>query len=256
MSALLKATNLSCGYSPRVVIEGVNIELQPGKIIALLGPNGSGKSTLLKTLCKTISPISGEIKLMGDRIDQLSYAEIGKRLAFVPQEEAPTFAFTVRQVVMMGRLPHSSGYFDTEQDSEATEKALVIADCKDLADRPITELSGGERQRALIARALAQEAKILLLDEPTSHLDVGHQVALVKILNGLIAEGYAVIAAVHDLNLAAAMAEDSMLLSEGKVVLKGRTSDLLTSPEVERAYRTEFEQLKVASGGVRLLPKY
>lgn len=248
---LVRCEGLKCGYPGRVVLEGVGFELAAGTVTVLLGPNGSGKSTLLKTLSKTLAPLAGTLTVCGDALHSLSFRELARRVAYVPQEEYPAFPFTVREIVLMGRLPYSDGLFETEEDHRAAEDAMRAADCLALADRPVTELSGGERQRGLIARALAQQAPALLLDEPTSHLDVGHQVEIVRLLRRLAEEGYGVLAALHDLNLAAALADRAILLANGRVGLEGPCAEVLASPQVDAVYGVRFRR-----EGMWMAPEY
>lgn len=243
-SLLASCRDLACGYPGRIVLEGVNLELRPGAKIALLGPNGSGKSTLLKTLCGAIPILKGAVDLSGTSVSGLSSSEIAKRASYVPQEEAPPFRFSVRQVVVMGRLPHSTGLFDTAEDLAVAEEAMRLADCLSLADRPITEISGGEKQRVLVARALAQQAPVMLLDEPTSHLDVAHQMALSKLIRDLSAKGFAILAAVHDLNLASEFAEEAILLNGGRVSLQEPIREALRDPRLDEAYGVAFRRIE------------
>ncbi len=230
------------------------LELEPGSIYALLGPNGSGKSTLLKTLCRTIPTLGGTILFGAHALERLSERDLAKRVAYVPQEELPHFGFTVRQVVTMGRMPHNASLWDSAPDTEAATSAMRDADCLYLEDRPVTEISGGERQRAYIARALAQAAPILLLDEPTAHLDVAHQVTTVTLLKRLADQGYAVMAAVHDLNVASSFAKNAILLNEGRVSMLSPISDVLESGLLDEAYGIEFERLRDARGMLRVFP--
>jgi len=222
------------------VLEGIDLRVEFGEKVVLLGPNGSGKSTLLRTLSGLIKPLSGEVLIGGDSLVKLSVAEIARRVAVVPQEELPRFSFSVRETVTMGRLARSNGLFDTPEDREIATRAMETADCLSLQDRPVTELSGGERQRVLIARALAQETTLLLLDEPTSHLDPGHQIAAIEIVRSLSAKGIATIAAVHDLNLASSLAERAILLEKGKIGLDAPIEEVLNSPILDRVYGVNF----------------
>lgn len=252
---LLRCEALSCGYPRRSVLTDVSFGLSRGVVTVLLGPNGSGKSTLLKTLSKTLAPLGGTVWVGGTDLEALSFPELARQVAYVPQEEHPVYPFTVREVVLMGRLPHGQGLFESERDQEVATEAMAAADCLSFADRPVTELSGGERQRALIARALAQQAPTLLLDEPTSHLDVGHQVEIVQRLRGWAAQGYGVLAAVHDLNLAAALADRAVLLDNGGVGLEGPCDEVLASPRVDAVYGVAFNRMDTAEGR-RMFPTF
>jgi iron complex transport system ATP-binding protein len=206
----------------------------------------------MKTVAGAIAPLSGQVRLMGDDVQSLSKKETAKRLGYVPQLESPAFDFRVRDVVLMGRFPHSDSLFESRDDVLAAEEAMRRADCDKLADRPMSELSGGEGQRVRIARALAQEAPILLMDEPTTHLDVRHQIDIGLLVRRFAAEGLAVLVAVHDLNWAAAFATRVVVLSEGRIVLDGPVEDSLESPIIDRAFGVEFRRIR--EGGVRLLP--
>lgn len=253
--ALLRCEGLRCGYPQRTVLTGVGFSLTRGTVTALLGPNGSGKSTLLKTLSKTLAPLAGTVWVGGTPLDDLSFPELARRVAYVPQDEHPVYPFTVREIVLMGRLPYGQGLFEDENDHAIATEAMAAADCLALADRPVTELSGGERQRTLIARALAQKAPTLLLDEPTSHLDVGHQVEIVRRLRNWAAEGYGVLAAVHDLNLAAALADRAVLLRDGAVGLEGTCDEVLSSPLVDEVYGVAFQRMDTRDGR-RMFPTF
>lgn len=236
---------LAGGYFDRQIVHPLSFELHPGDGLALLGPNGSGKTTLLKTLIGILAPLAGKVEL-GDMV----YASPAKqpphdwvkRIAFVPQEESVAFPFTVRQIVMMGRLPHSPGFQDTVEDREIVEAAMVRSDCAAYADRSITELSGGEKQRAYIARALAQLGGpgVLLMDEPSTHLDFKHQAMLVRLLRELRDNGMIVIAAWHDLQLSAASCTKALLLGDGQVRYQGPIDEFMDPDRLAEAFETEF----------------
>lgn len=247
------ARDLSCGYHRKVIVHPQNFSLNPGDALALLGPNGSGKSTLLKTLTGLLTPVGGSVVLSGSS-GAAEYAAKAKtppppwprHVAFVPQEEAVSFPFSVRQVVMMGRLPHSPGFSDSREDHEIVNRAMARADCLAYADRPVTELSGGEKQRAYIARALAQLSgsdgpKVLLLDEPSTHLDFKHQAMLVRLIRDAREEGMIVVAAWHDLYLSASSCNQALLLVEGQTRYQGPTEELMSPDLLAAAFDAEFE---------------
>ncbi|GIK31552.1 MAG: iron ABC transporter ATP-binding protein [Armatimonadota bacterium] len=246
---------LACGYDPIQVLSHVDFSLEPGQAVALLGPNGCGKSTLLKTLSKSLRPMGGQVLIQGDRLDALSFPELAQRIAYVPQEEPSEFRFSVQQIVLMGRLADSHSFFDSREDLRIAEEAMKLCDCFHLKDRPITQVSAGEKQRALIARALAQQAEILLLDEPTAHLDVGHQIAIARLLSSLCAKGHAVLAALHDLNLGAAFADRAILLGAGTIAAAASYGEVLESPVLDKVYGVTFERIKDSGGRLRVLPK-
>lgn len=251
---VLEAHGLVAGYAGRTVLHGIDFTLNPGERVVLLGPNGSGKSTLLKALSKGLPLMAGAVRLQGEPIQPMRHVEIARRLAFVPQEETARFPFMVREVVTMGRLARSNGLLDTPEDRSISAKAMERADCAQFADRPYTELSGGERQRVLIARALAQETKVVLLDEPTSHLDPAHQVAVAELVGSLAGEGVATIAAVHDLNLASKMASRAILMHDGRIVLDGPVEDVLRSLALDEVYGIPFARVEAPGGRLALLP--
>jgi iron complex transport system ATP-binding protein len=187
-------------------------------------------------------------------LDRLSLEDLACRIAYVPQEELPSFRFTLRQVVVMGRMPYSRGFWDSPEDLAAADEAMRRADCLDLADRSITEVSAGERQRALLARAIAQDAPAMLMDEPTAHLDVGHQLAAGELMRALADSGKAVLVAVHDLNLASASADEGILLDRGTIGFHGPMEDLLEGPHLDAVYGVQFERVRDRVGKLRVLP--
>lgn len=251
---LLEAIGLTCGHGAPT-LRDVGLRIEAGETVALLGPNGSGKSTLLKTFAGLLRPLGGEVRIGGDDLSGLKPREVARRIASVPQDEAAPFAFTVRQIVTMGRLARSYGLLDTSEDAEAAEAAMLRADCASLADRPAGETSGGERQRALIARALAQDAPLLLMDEPTAHLDAPHQAWIVRLVRELSNEGRAIVVALHDLNLAAAMADRAVLLAEGRVAMDAPTETVLASDRLDAAFKTTFDRLRTQDGRPVVVPR-
>jgi iron complex transport system ATP-binding protein len=253
MSAL-ECRDLVCGYLGRTVLEKVDLSFAAGESVALLGVNGSGKSTLLQTLSRLIQPLSGSVSVGGENIRALSFAQLAKKISSVPQEEAATFPFLVREVVTMGRVSYGTGIFDTPEDRAHAENAMKIAGCDDLSERPITQLSGGERQRVWIARAIAQDTPVVLMDEPTSHLDVSHQLATASLARKLAAEGRCVVCAVHDLNLVAAIADRAILIDKGAVRLDGPVAKVLSSQFLDESYGVRFERVQTASGRLMLTP--
>lgn len=252
---MLQLTDVSCGYRGRAVLSGVNLHVRSGEVLALLGPNGAGKSTLLKAMIRSASQTSGSIAINGKRLDSLSDLELAREVAFVPQEEHFAFPFTARQVVLMGRLPHSEAYFDTKSDLQAAEDAMARADALAFADRPVTELSGGERQRVLIARSLAQNPNVLLLDEPTSHLDVGHQMSVATVLREFASGERCGVVASHDLNWTVDLADNVAIIGQDGVLAHGPTAEVLNSNALEKAYGVEFLRYTDPQGRLRLYPE-
>lgn len=252
MSVPLEAKGLRVGYGAKVVVDAFDLELNPGEAIALLGPNGGGKSTLLKTLAGLHPALGGSVFLAGKDLGSLGAREIAREIGFVPQEESWRFEFTVEEVVAMGRLPISNGFFDTAEDHEEAKAAMDRAGCLALRHRPVTELSGGERQRVMIARALAQHTPIIFLDEPTAHLDPQYQVGAASLVRQLVAEGKSIILAIHDLPIAATMADRAVLVSGGRATPPRKTIELLESEELDSAYQTRFRRIQTDEGLVVL----
>jgi iron complex transport system ATP-binding protein len=251
----IECRDLVCGYPERRVLENLDLKLLPGTVTALLGPNGSGKSTLLRTIAGLIPALSGEVLVAGRSVARMTVAERARQIAMVPQEEAVPYRFLVRDVVTMGRIPHSTGFFDTEEDRAVAADAMRQADCLELSSRPITELSGGEKQRVLLARAIAQSADVLLLDEPTSHLDVAHQLTALELVRKLAGAGRTVVAAIHDLNLASAIADRGVLLSEARVVREGPIREILESKDLDQVFAASFERVTISDGRLCVLPR-
>lgn len=252
-TSILSTANLVCGYPGRAVLENISLDFKKGTATAILGPNGSGKSTLIKTLSGELQPLSGQIKLGGEILTSLSIRDVAKRIAVVPQQEHIPFRFTAQEIVMMGRYIHSEGVFDSTEDLQLVEQAMRFTDCLSFADRPINELSGGERQRVLLARALAQDTEIVILDEPTTHLDITHQLDLCRLIMSILEDGKTVIAAMHDLNLIGSFAEQSVLLGDKGVLIASRSEEVLESNELDRAYGVIFRRID-DSGRILILP--
>jgi iron complex transport system ATP-binding protein len=236
MTALLEGRSLTFAYDDRQVLSGVDFTLEKGELVALVGPNGAGKSTLLHVLLGVLDA-TGTVLLSGRPLRDLPRSEIARHVAFVPQEARSDFAFTVRELVAMGRTPHL-GRFQPErrEDGRAIEHALSVTETLPFADRLVSELSGGERQRVHMARAIAQETEVLLLDEPTSSLDVAHQLEVMALLAGLVGGGKAAAVALHDLSLAARFATRVVLLARGRVVASGRPEDVITEEALSRHF--------------------
>jgi len=238
------------GSDSRTVLSGVDLQLRAGELVALLGTNGSGKTTLLRLIAGTLRAQGGSIELFGRPLGDFSRAALARRVAVLPQSLELPEGFRVAELVEMGRAPHAQRRFGpSPADAAAVERALVDADALDLADRHAEELSGGERQRVLVAMALAQEPELLLLDEPTLHLDLAHQVALLNAIDRLrLRRGLAVLAVLHDLNLAVAFAPRIALLSAGIVLTDGPPGEVLTTERVREAFGVPVEDAYTARG--------
>jgi len=228
------------GYDERPVLRGVSFALAPGEFLGVIGPNGSGKSTLIKALTGLLPLRDGDVRLAGTPVAAYPPRELARRVAVVPQSSHPAFAFTVREVVEMGRHPYLGRFaVPGVEDREAVEEALALTDLLELRHRPVDQLSGGEFQRVTIARALAQRPRVLLLDEPTAHLDIGHQLAIFDLLARLHVErDLAVLCVSHDLNLAAEYCRRLLLLSTGTVYAEGSPTAVITQDNLLGVYGT------------------
>ena len=250
-SNALSTDQLHCGYPERPVLNRLTLSFEKGTATAVLGPNGSGKSTFLKTLYGELPALSGTIEIEGKRIQNLSVREIAMAISVVPQQEHIPFRFTSREIVTMGRYVRSDGVFDSSEDRVAVETAMKFTDSLELADRPVNELSGGERQRVLLARALAQDTNIVILDEPTTHLDITHQLDLCRLVREMVNQGKTVIAAMHDLNLVGHFAERAILFGKGGLVAADETEKLMESDALDEVYQVRFTKIK--DGGKTLV---
>jgi iron complex transport system ATP-binding protein len=252
MAEHLSVAGLRASYHGREVLHDVAFALTHGESVALLGPNGSGKSTLLKALTKTLTYL-GSVNIDGRSLADMSYGDLAARIAFVPQDESPAFPFSVRDVIGLARIAKPGGG-RSDQDRRAVDRAAELASCEALLDRKVTELSGGEHQRVLVARAIAQETACILLDEPTSHLDVRHQIEIAELLRSLVADGKTVLIAIHDLNLAAKVCERGILLDRGRIVMDSSIGDVLGSEVLDRVYGVDFERI-IRDDEVLLIPR-
>jgi len=218
-------------------LEDASLSVDAGEFLALVGPNGAGKTTLLRTVNGLLAPTRGAVAVDGRDVTALSAKELGRLVATVPQETSLGFEFAVGDLVRMGRTPHRSRFSTaTPDDRAAVEAALARTDTARFADQPVGNVSGGERQRVLLARALAQETPVLALDEPTASLDINHQVRTLSLARDLAAEGKTVIAAIHDLGLAARFCDAVALLDDGRVRAVGDPASVLTSGTLEATF--------------------
>jgi iron complex transport system ATP-binding protein len=226
----LRADQVSLGYGDRVVVDGLDLDVVAGTVTAVIGPNGCGKSTLLRALGRLLRPGSGQVLLDGRRIDRMATREVATVLGILPQAPSAPEGLTVADLVARGRHPHQAWYRQWSGDDEAAvHQALVWTGMLDLAERPVDELSGGQRQRAWISMALAQGTDLLLLDEPTTFLDLAHQVDVLDLVHRLHAEaGRTVVMVLHDLNLAARYADRLVAMRDGRIVASGPPHEVIT----------------------------
>jgi len=234
----LTVDRITCGYGARPVLTDFSLAVQRGEFVAVVGPNGSGKSTLVRAISRSLRPTAGAVALGNQDIYRMRSKELARQVAVVGQESTVEFDFTVQEVVAMGRLPHLLPLRgESVRDREVITSAMAQTDTLHLRDRLITGLSGGERQRVIVARALAQEPRLLLLDEPTAHLDIAHQVELLDLTRRLNRDqGLTVIAVLHDLNLAAQYASRLIMVKEGRVFADGLPGGVVTEANVTEVY--------------------
>ncbi len=252
---MLDVKNISVSFSDRKVIDGVSLVANSGEIVALLGPNGAGKTTLIRSLNGTVPIHSGEIVLDGVPLQKLSRREIAKNISVVAQENETKFPITVMEFVLAGRFARGAAFgWETAEDVEAAGRALNQCDLGDFGGRIMNELSGGERQRVVLARALAAETRVLLLDEPTANLDLAHQALMFKLVRERCRDcGVAAIVITHDLNLASGFADRVLLLKDGEVVAGGTPREVLTAENVQKVYNVRvLLDENPASGKVRV----
>ncbi len=234
----ISVRGLSVRYGRQQILQLVDLDLRAGELLGLVGRNGAGKSTLVRAITRIIRPQAGNVRIFGEPVPHLSAADLAQRIAVVPQSAELPPGFTAIEVVLMGRTPYIPLLgSETERDFAIARLAMEQTDTWTLSDRRVDQLSGGERQRLLLARALAQETPVLLLDEPTTHLDIGHQAELLNLLASLRHErGLSVLAVVHDLTLAAHYCDRLALLDEGRIAVEGPPSEVLEADRLGRVY--------------------
>ncbi len=237
---IMQVNNLGFRYEEPWVLRNLNFFVRGGEFIGVLGPNGSGKSTLLRLLDGILTPQEGQALLEGSPVHTMKRREVARRIAVVPQNYTGIFAFSAREIVLMGRSPHLRNWsFEEEHDYAVVQRVMEQTHTLALAARPLEQLSGGERQRVLIARALAQEPQLLLLDEPTAFLDIRHQVEILSLLKFLNKnEGLTVVAVTHDINLASLYCDRIILLDRGIIHDDGVPEAVLTARNIEAVYGT------------------
>lgn len=240
---LIKLEEVTLAYHDLEVVRCLSLEVGRGEVVGLIGPNGSGKSTIIKAASGVLRPRRGAIRINGKYIDELSPRELARQIAVVPQAPRLPENFTALELVLLGRTPHLGLLrFESRRDIEICLKAMELTGCRELALRRLGELSGGERQRVVLARALAQESMVLLLDEPTAHLDIHHQVEILSLVRRLCSsQGMAALIALHDLNLASRFCHRLFLLKDGVVCAEGTPGEVLTTENLLRAYGSGVE---------------
>ncbi len=239
MSKSIKVEKLVFSYNKNKILDNINLEFIEGNIITIIGPNGSGKSTLLKNIASTLTPQEGTVFLGNKELKKYSLKELARQIGVVPQNTNIEYDFTAYDIVLMGRNPYIKRFqIESEADISIVEEVMKKTNTWDLKDRNINELSGGECQRVVIARALAQEPKIILLDEPTAALDMHHQIEILDLLKVLNKQkNITVIIALHDINLAARYSNKILLLNKGKQVIMGNPENVITKKNLQLAYK-------------------
>jgi iron complex transport system ATP-binding protein len=231
MTPLLALADVSCRAGSTLVLEGVSFEAGPGELIALMGRNGAGKSTLMNAVAGLQPVVAGAVLLEGRPVSQWAPAERARTVCHLPQSVRADLPFSASQLVLMGRYPHADRWFESDADHAAVEQAMRRTGCEAFRDRRVSTLSGGERQRVLLAACLAQEPRLLLLDEPSTFLDVDQQLHCFSLLRGEAQRGAACLAVTHDLNLALTFCSRLIVLAEGRVALDCSAAQALASPE-------------------------
>ncbi|WP_282791420.1 ABC transporter ATP-binding protein [Streptomyces sp. CC224B] len=236
-SARLAAKGVSVGYGGSMVIDDLDVAIPPGVITTIIGPNGCGKSTLLRTLSRLLKPAKGAVVLDGQDIVKLKTKDVAKKLGLLPQAPVAPEGLTVADLVARGRHPHQSWLRQwSSDDVDVVERALAMTGVSDLADRPVDALSGGQRQRVWISMTLAQGTDLLLLDEPTTYLDLAHAVDVLDLVDDLHESGRTVVMVLHDLNLATRYSDHLVVMKDGAVLAQGHPRDVITADLLEEAF--------------------
>ncbi len=239
-STSLRADDLSFQVEARSLLERVNVNADQGQLVGVIGPNGAGKSTLLRAMAGVLRPCEGQVWLEGADLASLSAKEAAAKLALVPQLAPYAHGFTVRELVLMGRYPHL-GRFQIEgpADDDIAREAMRLTETEEFEARSLDTLSGGERQRVFVSRALAQQPRVLLLDEPTANLDVLHKLRVLDLVRRLVDDGLTAVAAIHDLSMAARYCDRLILLASGRVLAEGTPEEVLAPEIIESAFGVE-----------------
>ena len=253
---VLETTALAVGYGGSTVVSGVSVTIGPGTLWSVLGPNGSGKSTLLRTVLGLLRPLQGEVRLFGTPVGRWERRALARRLAWVPQSFDGDPGFTGLELVLMGRAPHQGGWgLPGAKDLAVAHAALAELGVGYLAGRIVSRLSGGERRLLLVARALAQEPDLLLLDEPTAFLDLQHQAQVLERVRARVRAGMAAVAVLHDPNLAAAFSDGALLLRDGRVLGQGASAELLDAERLGALYGLGLSEARTEDGHRLFAPR-
>ncbi|MFI3206018.1 MAG: ABC transporter ATP-binding protein [Clostridia bacterium] len=254
MNSTIKTTNLNVGYDKKTVVSNVDIDGLKGQIICLLGPNGAGKSTILRTLTGLLAPVNGCVKISGNDIAKMDKKTIAKNLAVVLTDTISPYLMKVYELIAMGRTPYTNFFGKlSEDDHKIIAQAIQDVGAENLKDRYYSELSDGEKQKVMIARALVQEPELIVLDEPTSHLDIRHKIEVLRILRKLVNEkNMTVILSLHDIDLAMKSCQKILLINKGEIVAQGCPEDIITSGRINQLYNVEGAKFNELLGAVEI----
>jgi iron complex transport system ATP-binding protein len=252
---MLEVRALAFGFPGRTIGSGITFTLGRGEVLCVLGPNGGGKTTLFRTILGLLEKHSGYIGFDGEAIEELSRGQIARLAGYVPQGHSAYFAFTLREFVLMGRTARLGAFSSPRRiDRDIAQQALESLGIAHLGDKPVTEISGGERQLALVARALAQEPRLLVMDEPTASLDFGNQIRVLEKISELAATGISILFSSHDPDHAFLGAQQALLLGEGRALELGATKDVIRSDTLQRLYGVSIRIIETGNGGRACLP--
>ncbi len=252
----LRFEGVALRFGEREVLKGVGLAVPEGAVVALAGRNGAGKTTLLRVASRVLRPSEGRVSIQGTPIEAFSRRDLARQLAVVPQDTPVSFPFRVIEVVLMGRSPHLGVLgFESRADVALAREVMERVGIESLADRSILDLSGGERQLVLIARALTQQPRVLLLDEPTAHLDLAHRVAVLDLVRDFAREGRSALVVSHDLSLCARASDRLALLADGRVLDCGAPVDVLTPENLTAAFGIRADVIRAPDGGPLVIPR-
>ncbi len=249
---LLEIKGLRVVLGSSEVLKNISFKVEKGEVVGLLGPNGSGKSTLLRTIYGILKPSGGAVYFDGRKMPDFSLKEVAKRLGYLPQESFDT-GLRVKEVVMLGRTPYIQGLSFTEKDSKIVRGALSLVGLSDFEERRFSELSGGEKQKVLLARVFAQQTNVLLLDEPTSHLDISSQLEIMGLIRRIAQNGCSALIAIHDINLASAYCDRLLLVRKGEIFAAGKPEEVITRENIREVFGAEVEVRRIG-GNILVIP--
>lgn len=253
---IIRISDISFKYESENILENISFDIKKGEIVSITGPNGSGKTTLLKCLYKSLIPYKGSIHLFENNINNIKSKKLATYIGVVPQQTENNYIFTVREAVSLGRYPHLNRFsIETDKDISVVKEAMIMTDVFKFKDRLVTELSGGEFQRVIIARALAQQPEILLLDEPTLHLDLKYQMKLMLLLKKLASQyGITIVSVIHDLNVVSKISNMIIMLKDKKIFAAGSSNEVLTDKNIQNVFEIETEIIKTRNGEINIIP--